>query len=187
MKKSEGEARWRSEDGQTDYGKWVGRVFPWSLKQIYTDLNDASAPSYNALQRRLCIGHHVSSSLPPSPLLFYCPLTSPTTSFFCKVRVAKFKSQSECRLGVLHVYIGHPFVCIFACSSTPRVSLYVCIFYVCCCTRDCLKFLAICENARNALITTARLELWVCNIARFRNVKSNGFFFFFSKTTINEI
>lgn len=102
------------------------------------------------LQWRLCIEHHalsfnllalslflslsfISSPLPSSP-------TSPTTSPYCKVRVAEFKSQSECRLGASRVCIQvAPFVYTFACFlNAPRRCVYVCVFFYAC-TSCCLR------------------------------------------------
>lgn len=142
------------ERGQTDRPCKMSWKFLSDLLSKSTPISATHLHRTTTLQWRLCIRYHVFffRSPPSPPSLPFHPFTSPITLPHCKVRVAKFKSQNECRLGASRVYIGHPFVCIFAYSSTPRVNLYVCICVflcvsACCCACEYLQaILAICEN-----------------------------------------
>lgn len=150
------------ERGQTDRPCKMSWKFLSDLLSKSTPISATHLHRTTTLQWRLCIRYHVFffRSPPSPPSLPFHPFTSPTTLPHCKVRVAKFKSQNECRLGASRVYIGHPFVCIFAYSSTPRVNLYVCI-----CVFLCVYVLLL----RLRLLTSYPSDLRECVLSRQRD------------------
>lgn len=101
----------------------LGKSTPFSTVRLHRT---------TTLQWHRCIPASGIMQPPSLPFLATLAPISPTTSLHCKVRVAKFKSQSECKLGVppVYIYIGHPF-CLYLCmSSTPRIRMRV-YFYAC--------------------------------------------------------
>lgn len=145
--------------GSTNGRTWKMRRVPDPLGKS-TPISAARLRRTTTLQPHLCIEHHTFLF----QLFFYLSYPSlnhptPATSPHCKVRVAEFKSQSECRLSAPRVYIGHPF-CLYLCLFHDAVDTgrgYVCMCFFmrtrldpAVCARDCWKFLPICENPHSA-------------------------------------
>lgn len=103
--------------------------------------------------------------------LIFLALISPTTSPHCKVRVAEFKSQSECRLGAppMCVYIGHLF-CLYFCHAPQRpVEIRMRVYFYACSLRPRSLKILICGNrsrpAGEIIVASARQS------TRYRNAE----------------